>query len=315
MRPLISLSSLFGATPKRKAKRKTAKKTPKRPAAKRSARKKQSFGKWLQGRKRSFKILRQNLAPYAVVMSLAFVCLILAVLWASGVFGQMREEINRFSMDLFAESKFSIQHVTVEGRGYTDKTALNAALNAERGQSLLHFDVNAARDRLQTLEWVSEASVLRLWPNALHLVLVESRPAAIWQLNGKLQLIDRQGHVISDNHIAQFGNLPHVVGKGANYKAAELTELLAQYPLIRARVRAAVRIGERRWNLRLDSGVDVQLPDTNEERALKRLLVLEEEHRLFARDISIIDLRDHDRLYVRLNSDKVLQFNGPGLDT
>ena len=90
---------------------------------------------------------------------------------------------------------------------------------------------------------------------------------------------------------------------------------MSRHPLIRSRVRAAIRVGGRRWNLRLDSGVDVKLPDQGEDQALRLLTELEERHRLLARDITEIDLRVPDRLFLKLRSDRVVELNSPGLET
>ena len=315
MRPLISM--LYSAKGKRKkpaANRRTSSGTSHRHSTK-SKTKKQGFGKWWSGRKRSLKYIRQGLAPYAVVMSVALMLLVIAALWASGVFGQLKEEIDHLARRGLVSSGFAVETVTVEGREFTDKIDLNRALGALRGESLMHFDLAAAQSRIQMLDWVDDVRLVRLWPNALHINLIEHRPTAIWQLQGKLTLINRDGEVIARDHLADFGHLPHVVGAGAAEHAMDLIELLNQYPLIRTRVRAAVRVGERRWNLRLDSGVDVQLPDDREDLALRKLLSLEERHRLLARDIAVIDLRDPERLYVRLSSDEILQFQGEGLET
>ena len=303
---------LRSSSQKRKPKPRGAKR--RKPASRRRA-KPQGFAKWWSGQKRRARYVRQGLAPYAVVLSFTGVMILLAGLWASGVFGQLREEFNTVAHSALTSNGFTIQNITVEGRKYTETSELIEALNAGRGSSLMRFDMNSARRRIEQLAWVDQANIVRLWPDKLHIVLVEHRPVAIWQLNGKLALVNRAGQVIVSDRIPEFSHLPHVVGLGAAEKASDLIETLNQYPLIQTRVKAAIRVGQRRWNLRLESGVDVQLPDQDEEAALGRLLALEEQHRLLARDITVIDLRDPERLYVRLSSDKVLQFEGLGLET
>ena len=67
------------------------------------------------------------------------------------------------------------------------------------------------------------------------------------------------------------------------------------------RVQAMVRIGERRWNLRLHNGTDVLLPEIAEGAAIKRLAELQQEAKLLDRPLAAIDLRLPDRLVVRTN--------------
>jgi cell division protein FtsQ len=241
--------------------------------------------------------------------------LIIAILWASGVFGQLSDSVAQSSDGLFITVGFSVQQVNVTGRKYTSKEGLYEALSISQGDSLLNFELDSARRRIEVLDWVDQARVMRLWPGSLQIDIVERRPSAIWQLNGQLALVDREGQIISSEHLSDFANLPHVVGQGAAKEAAELIDLLDRYPVIRSRVRAAIRVSGRRWNLRLDNGVDVKLPDDREEEALRRLLIFDDRHRLLARDIATIDLRMEDRMFISLRSNEILHLNVPGMDT
>ena len=67
-----------------------------------------------------------------------------------------------------------------------------------------------------------------------------------------------------------------------------------------ARVKAAVRSGGRRWNLRMDNGIDIRLPETDAFIAWDRLAKYEAQHKLLARDIGSIDLRLPDRVVVKV---------------
>ena len=83
-------------------------------------------------------------------------------------------------------------------------------------------------------------------------------------------------------------------------KAKWLLDLVAVEQQIATRLTAAVYVGERRWNIRIDDRIDVRLPAVAPAEALTRLRELEKEHGLFQRDIVAIDLRLDDRLIVRL---------------
>ncbi|MBN8898056.1 MAG: cell division protein FtsQ, partial [Rhodospirillales bacterium] len=66
---------------------------------------------------------------------------------------------------------------------------------------------------------------------------------------------------------------------------------------------AAVRVGERRWNLQMNSGTDVMLPEGHEVEALDRLAQLQQEHAVLDRPLAAIDLRLPDRLLLRPKPD------------
>ena len=83
---------------------------------------------------------------------------------------------------------------------------------------------------------------------------------ALWQHGGKIDLIDRSGAVIPVTRLDRFAKLPMVVGEDAAGHAAELLAMLGSQPDLAARVTAAIDVGGRRWNLRLDNAIDVLLP-------------------------------------------------------
>jgi cell division protein FtsQ len=118
-------------------------------------------------------------------------------------------------------------------------------------------------------------------------------------LNGKFSVIDRSGAVIPGARAKRFAGLPLVVGEGAAPEAAALLDMLRQEPELQSLVVAAVRVGTRRWNLRLEGGVEVRLPETDPAEAWRQFAELEREHGLLDRDVVAIDLRLPGRLVVR----------------
>jgi len=67
-----------------------------------------------------------------------------------------------------------------------------------------------------------------------------------------------------------------------------------------ARVTAAVFVGDRRWNVRIDNTIDVMLPEDDMAGAWTKLAQLETTNRILQRDVQTIDLRLPDRLVVRV---------------
>lgn len=195
---------------------------------------------------------------------------------------------------------FEVEEVWVNGLRRTSQEDALAAVGAVRGEPILEFNGEAARARLLELPWVKDAIVARALPNQLHIQLTEREPLALWQLNKHLQVIDAEGKPIRTVDPAQYADLPVMVGKGANQKAKWLMDLVAVEQRIAGRMTAAVFVGERRWNIRIDDRIDVRLPAVAPAEALSRLSALEKEHGLFKRDIVAIDLRLDDRLIVRL---------------
>jgi cell division protein FtsQ len=197
-----------------------------------------------------------------------------------------------------------VSDVTIEGRANTPEALLRAAIGINKGDPMLGFSLEAVRQRVETLSWVEHATVERRLPGTVVVSLQERRPFAIWQNQGKFGVIDRTGQLVANQNLTEFHQLPLVVGAGAPAAAATLLDALAARQDLQKRVIAAVRIGERRWNLRLSNGADVMLPEGHEVQALDRLVQLQQEHALLDRPLAAIDMRLGDRLVLRPRADE-----------
>ncbi|KAA5613728.1 FtsQ-type POTRA domain-containing protein [Rhodovastum atsumiense] len=193
-----------------------------------------------------------------------------------------------------------VQQVTIEGRQKTPEPLLWAALGVRTGEPILGYSIDAARARIERINWVQSVTVERRLPGTIRVQLQERRPFAVWQLHGKFTLVDRGGEVVTDSDVASFArDVPLVVGPGAPAAAAALIDALAVYPEIMSRMVAAVRVGERRWNLRMNNGADVLLPEGAEAPALAKLAEMHANLALLDRPLQVVDLRLADRLVVR----------------
>ena len=66
-------------------------------------------------------------------------------------------------------------------------------------------------------------------------------------------------------------------------------------------------VAGRRWDLHLEDGVVVKLPEVNPSAALAQLVKLNAERQLLARDVIVVDLRLPDRITVRLPEGRSLE--------
>ncbi len=194
----------------------------------------------------------------------------------------------------------TVQDITVDGRRLVSREAVMAALDVHAGQSMLTFDPKLARQRLESIEWVESAIVERRLPSMIYVKLKERAAVALWQRDRDFVLIDRQGRVVRTVDPNYYGYLPLIAGAGAPEQITALSLLLQEVPEIGRRVRAAVWVGERRWNITLDNMVQVMLPEEDAAAALKTLAELDRKQQLLSRDVSVIDLRLPDRMVVRL---------------
>ncbi len=165
----------------------------------------------------------------------------------------------------------------------------------------LEVDVNAVRDRVEALGAVERARVRVLTSGVLEIRAIERMPAVVWRSDHGLFLLDQTGARVAEiDSRARRVDLPLIAGEGADAHVGEALTLLAEAGPVRERVRGLVRVGERRWDLVLDRDQLVRLPEADPAAALKRVMALQSEERLFDREVTSIDLRDTRRPMLRL---------------
>jgi len=198
---------------------------------------------------------------------------------------------------------FRITTVAINGRKQLSQDEVLAIGGVNGRSSLLLLDAATVRDRLKANSWIADATILKLYPGQLQIDIVERSAFALWQQDGRLSVIADDGAVLEPYVSRRFVSLPLVVGKGADVRARDFLALLDRYPQVRSATKAAIFVGERRWNLRLKDGLDIRLPENDVGNALATLSKLDKEERLFSRDIVAVDMRLPDRLVVQLSDD------------
>ena len=162
----------------------------------------------------------------------------------------------------------------------------------------------SVRDKLKANPWIADATVLKLYPGQLQIDIVERSAFALWQQDGRLSVIADDGAVLEPYRVAPL----HLAAAGGrqgrrNPRAGISWRCSRAIRRCASATKAAVFVGERRWNLRLKDGLDIRLPENDVGNALAALSKLDKEDQLFSRDIVAIDMRLPDRLTVQLSED------------
>lgn len=236
------------------------------------------------------------------------VLVLIGALLASGVIGRTVRHINR-AIDLtVADAGFGISEIHITGNRRTPYNQVLEVLAMQPGQSIFSADLYGAQARLSHLEWIASAEVHRRYPDAIFVTLVEKRPFALWQMpgngqeDGPIAVVERSGAVITTRDIDKFRRLPKLVGAGAGPAAADLIDAVQTHRAVSARIALYARQSERRWNLVLDNGVVVKLPETGWQKQLDALEHLIIDDGILERDVTEIDLRSPSHYFFVLKS-------------
>ncbi|MCM2503708.1 cell division protein FtsQ/DivIB [Aureimonas altamirensis] len=231
----------------------------------------------------------------------SFSVLATVVLGSSALYGMSSGGHTTKVIDTLAEPVgFAIDRVDVTGASETSQIDILQTVYGVGAQTLPALDVDAARTALEAMPWIETASVSKVYPGQLLVEVVEKQPFAIWQRGQDLTIIDRHGVPIVPFATTRYTELPLVVGVGADTAAADLLDEIELVPELKPRIRAYVRIGERRWDLRLDNGVTVRLPEEQPVEAAAEVVRMDRSYGLLARDIAAVDMRLPDRITIKL---------------
>ncbi len=220
----------------------------------------------------------------------------------SGRFAAMRDAVSEQLIALSERSGMRVQDVQVEGRKRVSQEDLLAALEVKRGDPILGFDIDAARARIAALPGVQSVTIERRLPGELDVLISEREPIAIWQNDGKYELVDAAGQTAGED-IDAYASLPLVVGPGAPEHVAALIAMLGTEPSLLARVKASQWVSERRWTVQLSGpagDIDICLPENDPAGAWHQLAKLQTDEKLLDRKITMVDMRLPDRLVLRV---------------
>jgi cell division protein FtsQ len=247
--------------------------------------------------------------PMMIVCGSLAVLVLLAGLFVSGAVGRSIHAVNRGTDALSDLAGFGIAEVHISGNTRTPPETLAAALGLEPGQSIFAADLRAARGRLMALDWVADADVHRRYPDAIYVTVVEKLPFALWQSPHGLYLIERSGGLITAKGLEPFAGLPKLIGDGAN-TGADIVDAVAAHRAVSARLKGIERISNRRWNLILDQGVVVELPETNWQKQMDALEHLIVDKGILERDVTEIDLRHATNYFFVLKNGQKKEVDG-----
>jgi cell division protein FtsQ len=243
----------------------------------------------------------------AAAIAGAFVLLLLAgvFLWAGGYFGAALRAADRTAANAAVAAGFEVRRVLLRGAHQTAHAEVVAALGPTLGRSILHLRLDDARRRIENIGWVRSAAVTRLLPNTISISIREREPAAVWQIDGNLHLIDASGAVIRAVSAYEYSNLPLIVGAGAPEAASGILKALAAEEELQRRTYALVRVGERRWNMRLRNNIDIKLPEQNFVGAIGDLALLQAAQGTLDQPLEYIDLRDPERMIIKRRGEPI----------
>ncbi len=199
---------------------------------------------------------------------------------------------------------FIVQKIEFDGNEKVIESLLYKASGLRYRANIFSISVEEVKRKLEQIAWVNSVEVQRKLPNRIYIRITERKPIAFLQSQYRLYLLDKYGKILEYDGIGSFDNLPIVVGEGAEKATRHFLFILNQFPKIRSQLVNATFIGKRRWNIKINKGIIVKLPEKYLKHAMSVLEEISDDNGFFKDDIIEIDLRILDRIIIKNKSDK-----------
>lgn len=205
--------------------------------------------------------------------------------------------------------EFMVNLMAIDGASAEVDEDIREILPVDFPASSFDLDLEHMRQVIVGLDAV-KAATLRIRPGGiLRVTLTERSPAVVWRGPDGLELLDAEGHRVAPlDGRAERPDLPLVAGAGANDAVGEALRLLVAARPIAPRVRGLMRMGQRRWDVVLDRGQRIMLPEDKPVQALERVIALAQAEDMLARDLIAVDMRNSARPTVRLAPNAVEEY-------
>ncbi len=290
---------MSAATIKRGATKRTPRATVKRRARSSAPRKPTAFQRFLAALPVQPQTV-ERMMTYFLVGLVAAACLGIAIL--AGIPGYIGTQI---ALGI-GKAGFDVKRVEVTGIDRMERLTVYAIALDQHSTAMPLVDLSKVRNQLMQYGWIADARVYRRLPDTLVVDIVERKPAAIWQHSQKLSLIDAEGVILEKVSVDNMPDLPLIVGDKANEQASNLGALIQNAPRLKPMIASATWVGNRRWDLRFQSGETLALPEGEDfaGQAFTRFSKMDGLERLLGRGFARFDMRDPKKFVVRLSRER-----------
>ncbi len=251
-----------------------------------------------------FRIVKKyKLKAFAIAMSI----LILAYSMSSSF--KNSEDIISRSME-YINLDVRLKNVKISGIENTKVSDIVNIVSDQRGISLTSIDLKKISSEIDNIDWVKKSELRKIYPSTLEVQVYEHNPIAIWYNEGDKFLVDRDSKIITELNPNKFKNLKVVAGPNALEDIPVIISMIKKYPEFEKKIKSLLRVGDRRWTIRLHNGITIHLPEKNIANAIEEIEDLDNEYSLLSRYIEIIDMRLPDRIDILptgviMNSSKI----------
>lgn len=222
----------------------------------------------------------------------------------------VEEIVLDFYRKIIERPEFMLSALSIQGSSDSLNAEIREILGLNFPISSFDLDLADLRNRVLSLPPVETAEVRLEGGSILHVKVKEKVPALLLKDDTGIHVLNKNGDYIRPLLSTEYGlKLPVITGEGAQKAAAEAFILFSALYDKLDEVRGLVLVGGRRWNIVLNSGQVIMLPEKKSEQAVQKILILDKAEKILSRDIAVFDFRLPYRITLRFPENKDGQIN------
>ena len=160
----------------------------------------------------------------------------------------------------FTLTHIQIEPVQAETLNYVSPTTVRATIAGRELGNFFSTDLDSVRQLFETVPWVRQVQVRRIWPNTLHVQIEEHQPLALWNED---QMINTWGEAFRANQgeLADDAQLPHFFGPENSERLVvqRYAELARWFAPLSFRVSEVSLSPRYAWSVELADGMRLNL--------------------------------------------------------
>ena len=202
---------------------------------------------------------------------------------------------------MFRQKNFGVlKKVNILGNHLLSEKTIFELINVSIDQPLYSISVHRIRNKLLKLNEIKDVSVVVNYAGTLSITVIERQPFAIWWNKDPPWLIDDEGNRISEiDNLDEYRDLIIIFGQQFQDKLKQLLHLLQSFFLYK-KIRSLHYIGNRRWDIYIDTTVIIKLPENKVQTAIEKSEKILKNYKYYNK-IDIVDLRLYPKkIFLRL---------------
>jgi len=250
----------------------------------------------------SYKLLRLMLSPF--LRRLVFygvpVFLLMVVTAINLSDENRRDQLRTFYDEIYLSvverPEFMVNLMSITGASDEVMQDIREVVSVDFPISSFSLDLDHMQKEISGLDPVKHAELRISSGGVLEVKVIERIPAYLWRREAGLEVLDETGAYVKNvGSRLDYPRLPLIAGEGADLQILQVEKLLKAAQPLENRLRGLVFVGERRWDVVLDRGQVLMLPEEGAASALERIIVMDDAEELLARNIRVVDFRIRNR--------------------